>query len=215
MSNFWKKLDNFWYHYKWRTIIITFFLVIAIVCIVQTFQKENYDYYVMYVGDENITNTRQTDIVNSLKKIGIDNDKNGKVTINFSQLVYDPASAEYYANGVNTNAENYLGTMAVLPYYIYIMPEKVYLKYKNTGVFVKLSEVFGDRIPEDAYDDCAIKLKNTSFAKNNPGVDAFSEDTVVALKVVPYVPDKNGLKKEQSSFTNHMILFKEIVYYGE
>ena len=215
MDNLWKKLENFWYHYKWRTIIISFFVVIAVVCLIQTFQKENFDYYVIYVGDENITDTRQSDIVNSFKKIGIDTDKNGKVTINFSQLVYDPSSAEYHANGTNSNAEQYLGTMAVLPYYIYIMPEEIYLRYKDTGVFVQLSEVFGDKLPASAYDECALYLNKTNFAKNNPGVNLFSDNTVVALKVVPYVSDKNGLKKEQNLFTNHMILFKEIVYYGE
>lgn len=215
MDNFWKKLENFWYHYKWRTIIISFFVVIAVVCLVQTFQKESFDYYIMYVGDENITDTRQSDIVSSFKKIGIDTDKNGKVAVNFSQLVYDPSSAEYYANGTNSNAEQYLGTMAVLPYYIYIMPEEIYLKYKDTGVFVQLSEIFGDKLPSSAYDDCALYLKKTDFAKSNPGVNQFSDDTVIALKVVPYVPDKNGLKKEQSAFTNHMIVFKDIAYYGQ
>ena len=215
MDNFWKKLENFWYHYKWRTIIISFFVIIAVICLVQTLQKENFDYYVMYVGDENITDTRQSDIVSSFKKIGIDTDKNGKVTVNFSQLVYDPSSAEYYANGTNSNAEQYLGTMAVLPYYIYIMPEEIYLRYKETGVFVQLSEVFGDKLPSSAYDDCALYLSKTSLAKNNPGVNLFSDNTVIALKVVPYVSDKNGLKKEQISFTNHMIVFKEIAYYGE
>ncbi len=215
MSEFWKKLDNFWYHYKWRTIIISFFVIIAIICTVQMFQKKNYDYYIMYVGDENITKDRQQEIVDSFKKIGIDTDKNNEVAINFSQTVYDPQKAEYYANGVNASAENYLSGMTHLPYYIYIMSENVYEKYKDSGRFVKLNEVFGDTLPGEAYDDYALYLSKTSFAKNNKGLNSFSSDTVICLKVVPYIADKSGLQAEQTSFTNHMIMLRDIVKYGE
>ena len=44
LSNpFLKWLDNFWYHHKWKVIIITFFAIVVIVGVVQMVNKEKYD----------------------------------------------------------------------------------------------------------------------------------------------------------------------------
>ena len=45
MSKVLKWLDNFWYHYKWVAIIVTFFLVLGIILIVQLVSRENYEGY--------------------------------------------------------------------------------------------------------------------------------------------------------------------------
>ena len=34
-NKFIKWLDNFWYHYKWPTIIVAFFLFVGVVCFAQ------------------------------------------------------------------------------------------------------------------------------------------------------------------------------------
>ena len=47
MSKVLKWLDNFWYHYKWPFVIITFFVSLAIVLTVQLVSRENYDAYIM------------------------------------------------------------------------------------------------------------------------------------------------------------------------
>ncbi len=43
-------LDNFWYHYKWHTIIALFFLIVILVCTLSTCQRENYDSTALYAG---------------------------------------------------------------------------------------------------------------------------------------------------------------------
>ena len=43
MSKFLKWLDNYWYHYKWHTIIVAFFLIIGIISTVQIFNRETYE----------------------------------------------------------------------------------------------------------------------------------------------------------------------------
>ena len=45
-----KWLDNYWYHYKWTTIIVVSFAVILTICIVQMATKETYDITVLYTG---------------------------------------------------------------------------------------------------------------------------------------------------------------------
>jgi len=43
-------LDNFWYHYKWVTVGVAFFLIVAIVCTVQMCTKEENDSVLLYAG---------------------------------------------------------------------------------------------------------------------------------------------------------------------
>ena len=40
-----KWLENYWYHYKWATIISAFFITVAVICIVQIASKKNYNIY--------------------------------------------------------------------------------------------------------------------------------------------------------------------------
>ena len=88
MSKFLKWLDNYWYHYKWHTIIVTFFLVIGIISTVQIFNKESYDAYVMYVGGQDIPDTQYYDILQSLKAVSSDYDANKEHKINFANSLY-------------------------------------------------------------------------------------------------------------------------------
>ena len=46
-----KWLDNYWYHYKWHTILIGFFAFVMIVCFVQCSTTEDYDVTVCFSGN--------------------------------------------------------------------------------------------------------------------------------------------------------------------
>ena len=50
MSKLSEKLDNFWYHYKWHTIVTLFFVVVFGICIGQMASKDKVDAYIMYAG---------------------------------------------------------------------------------------------------------------------------------------------------------------------
>ena len=70
-GKFLKWLDNYWYHYKWHTIIVSFFLIIGAISITQLFGRVSYDAYLMYVGDETIPDTQYQDIIDSLTFVNI------------------------------------------------------------------------------------------------------------------------------------------------
>jgi oligopeptide/dipeptide ABC transporter ATP-binding protein len=42
--------ENFWYHHKWKTIIIGFVVMLLVVCIAQAGSRDKTDVYVMYAG---------------------------------------------------------------------------------------------------------------------------------------------------------------------
>ena len=43
-------LDNYWYHYKWTTIVVAFAVVIFSVCIIQACSNKRADVLVTYAG---------------------------------------------------------------------------------------------------------------------------------------------------------------------
>lgn len=209
-----EKIENYWYHYKWPTIIVTFFVIVAVVLVAQLFQKQKYDAFVMYVGDKEITQTQYADIVTSLKSLTPDATKDNEITVNFSKLAYITDPEKDFYSQINVSAKEQLSSMAVLPYYIYIMPREIYEQYKGTedaSVFEKLSEIYGKNVPSSAEDEYAINYNKTYFAQNCAGGEGFGDDVVMMLKVVPYSNNKRTLQKEQASYEAHMELFKKIV----
>lgn len=83
-------LDNFWYHYKWPTIIIAFFVIVGSVCIFQMLNRTAYDAHFIYAGsyrldgnaDEPDSHERE-DFIKLLNRIcPKDFDGNGEKMIN-------------------------------------------------------------------------------------------------------------------------------------
>ena len=52
-----ERIENFFYHYKWHTLIALFLIFTITVCTLQTCQKSSYDAYIMYAGGTNISST--------------------------------------------------------------------------------------------------------------------------------------------------------------
>ena len=82
-----KKIDNFFYHYKWHTAVVAFILIIAIVCSVQMCQREEYDVYVLYAGGYSVSKTAEggdmseyVSIMSEIKGVSADFDGDGKIS---------------------------------------------------------------------------------------------------------------------------------------
>ena len=50
-----KWLENYWYHYKWHTLIVAFFVIMLTVMGVQMCSREDNDIYIIYAGPELIS----------------------------------------------------------------------------------------------------------------------------------------------------------------
>ncbi|MBQ7314614.1 MAG: hypothetical protein IJW83_01200 [Clostridia bacterium] len=92
-SSVWEKLDNFWYHYKWHTLITLFLVVVVTVCTLQMCNKQSYDVYVMYAGNVSISRTTDdgTDpmyptMQEAIGPFAEDRDGDGEVTVSLNTL---------------------------------------------------------------------------------------------------------------------------------
>ena len=156
MSKILKWLDNFWYHYKWVVIIVTFFLIIGIILTVQLVTRKNYDVYIMYLGDASIPDTKYQDIMDSFEKVADDYNGDGELLLNFSKTGYIADEENPMASSVNSTAIQFMSTMIVQPYYIYLIHADLYEQYKESEVFVPITDLIEDIPSEWLYDDCAV-----------------------------------------------------------
>ena len=205
-----KWLENYWYHYKWATIISAFFITVAVICIVQIASKKDYNIYIRYVGDSVITGTQYDDMTGALEKI-VSGDK--KDSVNFAQVAYISDDDNPYKNEKNAVAREALSSMLVQPYYIYIMDMTAYNDYKDSGVFAPLSSIFEEDVTDISYDEYALYLSKTEFLKNAPGMEWVEEDTVIVIKIVPYDSVFTGKKskRELASFDIHKEFLRSMV----
>ena len=82
------KLENFWYHYKWQTIVVAFFLMVFLVCIVQCSSVESTDMNVSICGNVMLSESQTEAVTKILSDIcPEDVDKNGKKVTRLNQHI--------------------------------------------------------------------------------------------------------------------------------
>ena len=95
-NNFFSKLDNFWYHHKWKVIAIAFLLTVAIIVVVQAASNETEDVVVIYCGSNYLSGNEVEElrlVLNAL--MPEDYNGNGSKFTGFAQYqVYSAAEIE-------------------------------------------------------------------------------------------------------------------------
>ena len=81
MEKILKWLDNFWYHYKWHTIIGAVFAVFLAVCIGQMASKDKIDSYIMYAGPIALTAQEIEDIEGAFETVVRDYNGDGSMDL--------------------------------------------------------------------------------------------------------------------------------------
>jgi hypothetical protein len=94
------RLENFWYHYKWHSLIALFLVFTVTICTLQMCDKEKYDVNVLYAGghafsreSEGADYSEYQKIMSSMKNFTEDHDGDGKISVSFRDL-YLPTEEE-------------------------------------------------------------------------------------------------------------------------
>ena len=221
-----KWLDNFWYHYKWVTLVTAFFTVTLSIIIIQMITKTNPDSNILYGGPAVLTANQTKEIENAFNAL-LPEDFNGdgeKITSlqaitlmtkeqiakaeaeaaeNSSVFVYNPQSLEN--NKTSFSTQLFSGEYVIC----LIDPEQYKNAYKAGG-FAPLSELFGENnIPEYAYDDCALLLSN--FSKFFTAMSVFPDDTLICVRKMSSVSAIKGKSKAEREYNNQLRLFYSII----
>lgn len=204
-GKFFTWLDNYWYHYKWHTLIGAFALIVIVVCTLQMCSKEKYDLYVLYAGDTEISeranaggvSPAQT-LAQGLRREAGDLDGDGNSAVALQTLFYmtpDQISSfapedgyELNLNLLSENAEMLRNQLLMSDYYLLILSREAYEYHAAAlpGVFEDLSARVAQ---QKRVDGCAVLLSETALSAL-PGFSDLPADTVVCVRALSDVTKK-------------------------
>ncbi len=230
MKKIWKWLDNFWYHNKWKTIIIAFFVIVFIIGFVQCVKKTDADISILYVGPEVVTGEEYDAMEKSLEsRIDTDYNGDGKITVQFTDRVYlSDAQLEEKENQAISEGEALFYDKAAMKssldqarqwilsgaMLIAVMDYEVYKTFESQKdkLFVRLDEYL-DEVPSYAYDEYSLNFKDIPYVQFSGAFAAISNDTVIVL-ITPTWTSTLGKDEMAERYKVHEELMQKIVKFS-
>lgn len=232
-SPFVAKLENFWYHYKWHSIISAFLVVVLIICSFQMCTRTTYDVNILYAGAYKLDKTSSSgDIspylgtVSSLKRVSRDFDENGSVDVNLLDLfvMTNEEISEFYQNEDNAgkeineiqirdNTETLETTLLMSNYYVCFLSESLFLKYEELhdgAIFADLSPYAKTGKEYEYASERGIYIRSLDFY-GMPYISSLPDDTVVCIRRLSDVSGLFGGGEATESFRRAEILIREIL----
>lgn len=225
-----QKLENFWYHYKWHSIICLFVLIAVIICSLQFCSKSSYDSHLMYAGPYDATRGEVLDMQSSLNSICGDLDGDGKTDISVTSLflVTDSQAEEinsrgegYKVNGqvVSDNSKIFDQNVQTGEIVVFLLdPSRFNMLYSD-----KADECFllpiKDYLPSAGSDgfeyvnDFGIYLKSTGAA-TLPGLCNLPDDTILCIRAKGSLTSMFKKKTAEKNHASGEALMRAILSYS-
>ncbi len=223
MKKFLKWLDNFWYHYKWHTLIITFFAAILVIGVVQMAKKTDPDITLLYAGPAILTEEGIEELEKTFASaLSSDTNGDGEKVVRATNVVLlsdeqlkekqEEAAAEgdslYYDVSLRSSAfeqiKNWLITGEML---LCLLDPYVYERFAGQDLFMPLADIL-DEIPESAHDAYSIDFSKTEFGRFYTALEPVAEGALLCLVKPTYLAN---IKTEGERYQAHVALVKEIL----
>lgn len=229
-SPFLKKLENFWYHYKWHSIAGALVVAILVVLLAQSCSKVSYDGYILYAGPYKISNTSEngnsspfSNMISSLKKVcnDINNDNNVNTALLNLYISTQEEAEELYgadvdisnsATLISEDTERLGQTLLYGDFYVCFLSERLFLHYEalyEGALFVNVSNYLGDGDYELAGEH-GVYLRSLDFY-SLPEICNLPDDTVVCLRKNSDVSNLFSKAENAKNFKNSEEIFKNIL----
>lgn len=163
----WKKVENFFYHYKWHVVGISFAVLLLGFMTLQTILREKNDLYVLVISTNNDTGlyAKSDDIEKALERYCPDFDNNGyvHVGVNFINLTpqagysqyYDAENMKFTSEIATGDSQMYLGDTGVAD-----------LMYEMGNGKVQYFRLLSEQYPDATlYDGQGLQVNTTEFSE--------------------------------------------------
>mgnify|MGYP006902871704 CR=1 FL=1 len=214
-------LENYWYHYKWHTIVVLFFVVVLAVTIPQFCAKEDADIQILYAGpvvpDQDTAQSFSNAFASLLAE---DYNGDGKKLVNLSSIfvMTDAQIKELTDRGGAVSSDAMYNSRQQLGMYLFdgetlicLLDPAWYAQYQETGAFLPWEESLG-YTPEGAMDAYAIRLKDTAFGTYFSETFAgLPEDTVLCMRRYPTANAVKNQKNATVRYEQHLAFFRALV----
>ena len=207
-------LENFWYHYKWHSIVAAFLVITLTISLLQTCSKVSYDINILYAGSYEIERggTSYTSTIHSLKRVCEDFNDDGDVNVSLRDLymlsnaeidkiLEENPSAEINQALLNENNDTFYDLVLMGDYYLYILSVDL---FEGTKTMFD-TEIFADLTPyvegTDAvmYSNTAIYLSSLDFYALQGISDFPAEDTVICIKALTSISSNKAVKNQKKA----------------
>ena len=131
-----KKLENFWYHYKWHTIVAVFLVAVGIFSMCQLISSPDYDYQIMLYTSRSDTTALSTALQQELSKIGDDLNSDGKVTVQIMNVSY--GEMDQNQSFINSQAQALRGELLSNRCFLIITDDDRFKQLSEEGYFEPL-----------------------------------------------------------------------------
>jgi hypothetical protein len=192
-----KWLSNYWYHYKWVTIVVLFFATVLGIGVYQMATKDTYDINILYSGPVLLNQDQTLGIEDAFEAIlphDFNKDEEKSVLIHRITILSDDQLAAkqeeakqegdqvYYDLKTRKDNISQVTTLfATGETTICLMDPYMYNMYLAQDAFLPLAEVLGEK-PVYARDDYSVKLADTPFGQYFEAFRALPEDTVLCIR---------------------------------
>lgn len=220
---------NFWYHYKWPVILISFFAIVIIIAVAQMAGKEKEDVSIMYAGPQYISSESYDGLRSAMKNVMSDYNGDGEKGIMFSSLTcmtetqVDWRYQQAKENGItdfyidrSANAEelkrlevNYM----VGEHVIMFMDPALYKEASEVCEFVPLAEIF-DTVPECAMDEYSIPIAAMEFYDFFDGAQVIPDDTLIVVRRVSSMTAYRKAKDADALQQYHNDMVRDLVEFS-
>ncbi len=222
---------NFWYHYKWHTIVALFLIAVFAIGIGQMATKVTPDIYIMYAGPYYYQNT--TSLTGAFKAtMPTDYNGDGEKIVNILQAVYktdeqiekekaeadaeasankDDASFEFsFDYGFNKQEyDKFRNEILLGESIICILDPALYEEIKGDDLLLTLDESLG-YTPDFANDEYSIRFKDLAFAKKYKVFEYLPDDSIIVVRRVTAMSSLKG-KTAEKRHEYHVNYFKAMV----
>lgn len=230
-------LDNFWYHYKWHSLIALFLVFTVTICTVQTCSRQSYDIHIVYAGSKNISRTAKdgdvaeyVTMLSSFKQVVSDYDGDGEINVELldSFMLTNEEIAEIERAGgdesvnytlINNNKENLEYTMMYSSNYLCFLSDSLYRQFSNLkingerfSVFTSIAPYVSGGTPE-YLDEGAIYLRSTAFAAL-PGICDLPDNTVICIRALNAYAGNANKSDNEEAFKRSEETLRKILSYG-